>query len=122
MRRRAFESLVRRALKRIPKEFRDVMENLEIVIRRWPDPDFMQEVLGDRHAMAYGLFVGTPLPEQHVGDWGGLPAVIHIYQGPLERDFPDAENLAREVEITLVHEVAHYMGFDEEILTEYGYD
>ena len=122
MKRLAFEGLVRQALKRIPKEFRDAMENLEIVIEKWPDPLLMHEVLGDRKALAYGLFVGTPLPEQHSGDWGGLPAVIYIYQGPLEQDFPAAEDLAREVEITVVHEIAHYIGFGEDILTEYGYD
>lgn len=122
MKRREFEKLVRRALGRIPREFRDAMENVEIVIEDWPDPDLMQEMFGDRHALAYGLFVGTPLPEQHAGDWGGLPTVIQIYQGPLQQDFPAPQDLAREVEITLVHEIAHYMGFDEDILTEYGYD
>lgn len=119
---RTFEGLVRRALRRIPKEFRDAMENVEVVIEEWPDPALMEEVLGDRQALAYGLFIGAPLPEQHAGDWGGLPTVIQIYKGPLEQDFPDPEELAREVEITLVHEIAHYMGFDEDILTEYGYD
>jgi predicted Zn-dependent protease with MMP-like domain len=40
----------------------------------------------------------------------------------LEEDFPDHEELAREVEVTLVHEIAHFMGLDEGILREYGYD
>jgi predicted Zn-dependent protease with MMP-like domain len=47
--------------------------------------------------------------------------MIHIYQRPLEEDFPDREELEREVEITLAHEIAHYLGINEETLEEYGY-
>lgn len=117
-----FDALVSVALGKIPRLFHDAMKNLEIVVEDWPDPDLMEEITGDRHEVLYGLFVGTPLPEQSYDDWGALPPVIRLYQGPLEEDFPDPKDLEREIEITLVHEIAHFMGFDEEILTEYGYD
>lgn len=122
MRRAEFDALVERALARIPLRFREAMENVEIVVEDWPDPDLMLEVTGDREEVVYGLFTGTPLTERHYDDWGRLPDLIHLYRKPLEEDFPDPEELARQIEITLVHEIAHFMGFDEGVLREYGYD
>jgi len=121
MKRKAFDALVRRALDRIPRRFREAMNNIEIVVEDWPDPELMEEVTGERDAVLYGLFTGRPLPLQTAGDWGELPGLIFLYRGPLEEDFPDEEELAREIEITLAHEIAHYMGFDEDTLKEYGY-
>lgn len=117
-----FDSLVKSALRRIPRRFRAALDNVEIIVEDRPDPDLMEEVTGDRSEELYGLFTGTPLPERSFGDWGGLPSIIYIYRKPLQEDFPDPEDLAREVEVTLAHEIAHYMGFDEEVLREYGYD
>ena len=121
MRRSAFDELVQKAIRGIPQRFRDAMHNLEIVVEDWPDPDLMEEVTGDREAILYGLFTGRPLPMRNATDWGDLPSLIYLYRGPLEEDFSDPEELARQIEITLVHEIAHYMGFGEEILEEYGY-
>ena len=98
------------------------MGNVAIVIDDWPERDLMYEMYGDAETYIYGLFTGTPLPEQSVEDFGDLPAVIRIYQGPLEHDFADPAVLTRELEITLVHEIAHFMGFDEDELEDLGYD
>ena len=122
MNRHTFDALVRRALGNIPRRFRDTMQNLAIVVEHWPEPDLMEEVTGDPDTILYGLFTGIPLPERHVDDSGDLPTMIHLYQGPLEEDFPDPDELAREIEITLVHEIAHFMGLGEDVLEEYGYD
>jgi predicted Zn-dependent protease with MMP-like domain len=122
MKRSAFDALVQKALAGIPVQFREAMKNIEIVVEDWPDPDLMEEVTGERDAIIYGLFSGKPLPLHSVGDWGELPGLIYLYQGPLEEDFPDPDDLAHEIEVTLAHEIAHYMGFDEDILAEYGYD
>ncbi len=121
MRRSDFEALVESALRRIPRRFRDAMQNVGIVVEDWPAPDLMEEITGDRDEVLYGLFTGRPLTERHYDDWGDLPAMIHIFQGPLEQDFPDRSGLEREIEITLVHEIAHYLGIDENTLEEYGY-
>ena len=117
-----FDILLKRALARIPRRFRHAMENVEIVVEDWPDPELMLEVTGDREEVVYGLFTGTPLTERHYDDLGPLPALIHLYRKPLEEDFPGREELARQIEVTLVHEIAHFMGFDEQILRKYGYD
>ena len=120
--RRAFEKLVEKALERLPGEFRRAFDNLAIVIEDWPDPAIVEEITGDPSEVIYGLFSGTPLPERRFEDSGDLPPVIALYQGPLEEDFPDRGELAREVEITLVHELAHFMGFDEDAVREFGYE
>lgn len=117
-----FDALVDKALAKIPSPFLDAMENLAIVVEDWPDPNLMEETTGDPDELLYGLFSGVPLPERSIEDRADLPAVIHLYRGPLEEDFPDPAELEREVEITLVHEIAHFMGFDEDILARYGYD
>ena len=122
MNRRAFDRLVRQALRRVPRRFRDAMDNLAVVVEDWPEPELMEEVTGDPDDILYGLFTGTPLPERHLEDSGDLPAMIHLYQGPLEEDFPDQDELVREIEITVVHEIAHFMGFDEDELAGFGYD
>jgi predicted Zn-dependent protease with MMP-like domain len=122
MKRSEFDRLIKEALRKIPQQFRDAMENVEVVVEDWPDPALMEEVTGDPDEVLYGLFTGTPLPERHFDDWGNLPALIHIYQKPLEEDFPNRGELVREIEIALAHEIAHFMGFDEDTLREYGYE
>lgn len=120
--RRGFEKLVERAIARLPGEFQQALENLAIVIEDWPDPAIVEEMTGDPSEVIYGLFSGTPLPERRLEDSGDLPAVIALFRGPLREDFPDRGELAHEVEITLVHELAHFMGFDEDAVRELGYE
>jgi len=117
-----FERLVERALEQIPAPFRRAMHNVVIIVEDRPDPDIVEEITGDRNELIYGLFSGTPLPEQRVEDSGDLPPMIEIYLQPLVEDFPDMEELVAEIEITLVHEIAHFMGLDEEQVREYGYE
>src|SRR3972149_6683504 len=77
---------------------------------------------GDPDEVLYGLYIGTPLPDRGADYGNTTPDVIALYRGPLEEDFPDREELIYEIEVTLVHEIAHYFGFAEEILERYGYD
>ena len=122
MHRTEFESLVEKALEQIPIRFRLAMKNVAILIEEWPDPGVVEEITGCRDELIYGLFSGTPLSEQHIEDSGVFPPVIAIYQGPLVEDFPELNQLIAEIEITLVHEIAHFMGLDEEVVRAYGYD
>jgi predicted Zn-dependent protease with MMP-like domain len=117
-----FDARLREALQRIPAVFREAMTNLEIIVEDWPNPELMREVTGDPDEVLYGLFTGVPLPERHFDDPVQFPDLIYLYRGPLEEDFPDPEDLMLEIEITLAHEIGHYLGFDEETLAGYGYD
>lgn len=122
MRRHEFQRLAERVLQRVPLPFRQAMANVAIVVEDWPDPDLMGEITGDPETILYGLFSGRPLTQRHYDDWGDPPAVIHIYRKPLEEDFPERQELEREIEVTVAHEIAHYMGIDEETLAAYGYE
>ena len=122
MHRTEFESLVEKALEQIPTPFMQAIQNVAILVEEWPDPDVVEEITGCRGELIYGLFSGTPLSEQHIEDSGVLPPVIAIYQGPLVEDFPELDQLIAEIKITLVHEIAHFMGLDEEAVRAYGYD
>ena len=122
MHRTEFESLVEKVLEQIPIPFRQAMRNVAILVEEWPDPVVVESITGCRDELIYGLFSGTPLSEQHIEDSGVFPPVIAIYQGPLVEDFPELNQLIAEIEITLVHEIAHFMGLDEEVVRAYGYD
>ncbi|HLB94782.1 MAG TPA: metallopeptidase family protein [Nitrospiria bacterium] len=122
MKRQAFAKLVQLALDRIPEEFQAALKNLAIVISDHPSPKIMKEMTDGPDETLYGLYQGVPLPERGADYSGTTPDVIILYQKPLEEDFPNRRDLIREIETTLVHEIAHYFGFGEEVLERYGYD
>ena len=122
MARKNFQKLVQEALARIPKEFQAALNNVAIVIGERPGAEAQGEEFDPEEETLYGLYCGLPLPERTADNSGALPDVIYLYQEPLEEDFPDRDDLIEEIEITLVHEIAHYFGFDEETLERYGYE
>ncbi|MDQ3890761.1 MAG: metallopeptidase family protein [Actinomycetota bacterium] len=108
----SFEDHVRRALESLPGELRDAMSNVEIVIEEEnpEDPD------------VFGVYLGVPLTERDSGYAGALPDKIAIYRLPLEQEFGgDPELLEDEIRITVVHEIAHHFGIDEDRLAELGW-
>jgi len=122
MKRQTFAKLVQLALDRIPEEFQAALKNLAIVISDHPSPKIIKEMTDGPDETLYGLYQGVPLPERGADYAGMTPDVIILYQKPLEEDFPNRRDLIREIETTLVHEIAHYFGFGEETLKRYGYD
>lgn len=119
MTREEFEKLVEAAVERIPDEFRRAMQNVAIVIHDRPGPEAKRRGLRGR---LYGLYRGVPMPQKSVDEVSLGPDMIYLYQKPLEEDFPRREDLIREVEITVAHEIAHHFGFDDDTLHRYGYD
>jgi predicted Zn-dependent protease with MMP-like domain len=116
-----FDRALRKALSELPPVFRDALRNVAIVVEEWP-PDWLLDELGiPPDDTLYGYYHGVPLPERSIQDSGNLPDRISIYRGPLEEDFPDPSELAREIRITLLHEIGHYFGMQEEELERLGY-
>jgi predicted Zn-dependent protease with MMP-like domain len=97
-----FDTLVERALKRIPARFRKRLDNVVIVVEREP-----------RRPGLLGLYQGRPLTSRSASDGFYLPDQITIYQGPHERMARNIEHLEKIVAETLWHEIAHYFGMDE---------
>jgi predicted Zn-dependent protease with MMP-like domain len=107
-----FDEHVRAALDELPPHLATALENLAVVVEdeNPDDPDL------------FGLFQGVPLPERSSAAPPGPPNKISIYRLPLEESFPDPDDLREEIRITVLHELAHYFGIDEERLFELGYD
>ena len=106
-----FDDHVRAALDELPANLSAALTNVAVVVEdeNPDDPDLL------------GLYHGVPLPER--GDMAGLPPdTISIYRIPLEESFPDPGDLREEIRITVLHELAHYFGLDEDRLAELGYD
>lgn len=116
-----FDRALRKALSELPPEFRDALANVAVVVEDWPPDWLLDELDIPPEDTLYGFYHGVPLPERSVQDSGNLPDKISIYRGPLEEDFPDPAELSREIRITLLHEIGHYFGMDEEELTHLGY-
>jgi predicted Zn-dependent protease with MMP-like domain len=107
-----FEEHVRRALESLPDDLRSAMANVEIVVEdeNPEDPDLL------------GLYTGIPLTERDSGYSGVLPDKIAIYRLPLEEEFgDDPQLLEEEIRITVLHELAHHFGIDEDRLDELGW-
>ena len=117
----AFERLVERALAGIPSPFRESLAEVAIVIDDEPSRAQLIENELDPNDTLYGLYEGVPRTE-YGADWVAAPNRITLFRLPLEEDFPDPDDLADEVRITVIHELAHHLGIDDDRLTELGVD
>jgi predicted Zn-dependent protease with MMP-like domain len=98
----SFDEHVRAALDSIPPNLAKALDNVAVVVetQNREEPDL------------YGLF-----------DWPEyMPAKISIYRKPLEEDFPNAAELEEQIRITVLHELAHYFGFEEDRIADLGYE
>lgn len=116
-----FDVLVDEALATIPMPFAVALDEVAIVIADEPSDE--QRLENDLQAddTLYGLYEGVPRTE-YGADWVALPNRITLFRLPLEADFAEPEDLADEVWITVVHELAHHLGIDDDRLHELGID
>ena len=115
-----FERLVERALAGIPAPFRQALDEVAIVIDDEPSPRQRRENDLVDDEMLYGLYEGVPRTE-YAADSVAVPNRITLFRLPLEEDFPDPRDLAEEVRVTVVHELAHHLGIDDDRLDELGF-
>ena len=118
---RHFEALVSVALARIPPPFDRALAEVAIVIADEPDERQRLENGLAPDDRLYGLYEGVPRTE-YGADWVSLPNKITLFRLPLEADFADPDDLADEVRLTVVHELAHHLGIDDDRLGELGVD
>jgi predicted Zn-dependent protease with MMP-like domain len=106
-----FESLVADALDRIPPELSDVMDNVVILVEDDAPAD-APDLLG--------LYEGTPLTDR--GDYSGvLPDAIRLFRLPILRICETYDDVVEEVLVTVVHEIAHHFGIDDDRLHDLGW-
>jgi predicted Zn-dependent protease with MMP-like domain len=115
----AFEALVDRALAAIPAPYSDALQEVAILVEDEPSREQLRENgLGPDDGL-YGLYEGVPRTE-YAADLAAIPNRITLFRRPLEDDFPDAGELEEEVRLTVLHELAHHLGIDDDRLDELG--
>jgi len=120
MDRRAFERLVAEALNDLPETFREKLDNVEVVVEKWPDRETMR-LAGIRHpAHLLGFYHGVPQTKRTHNYGLILPDKISIYQRPIEMRCRTVERVRAMVHHVLRHEVAHHFGLDDARLREIG--
>jgi predicted Zn-dependent protease with MMP-like domain len=117
-----FARLVSRALESLPSEFLGRLENVQVDVEEWPSTDELVEAgLGPvERTSLLGLYHGVPLTGRG-SEYIGLPDRITIYQKPIEAAARgDEAEIVKQVRRTVIHEVAHYYGIDDDRLEELG--
>jgi predicted Zn-dependent protease with MMP-like domain len=117
-----FEALVADELNRLPEIFLRRLGELQIVIEDAPSGELLRSLgLDPRRDTLFGLYEGVPLPERSLGDNLPLPDRISIFYKPMLRECRTRRRLQREVRITLIHEIAHFLGMDDDTIDQLGY-
>src|SRR5210317_33522 len=111
-----FEEVVRLTISRLPDWVQEAMHNVEVLVLDEAD-DFLDP---DGEGLL-GLYTGVPLPEREANHAGELPDVIYIFRRPHLEMGLDLDALHEEIGRTLIHEIAHYFGMDDDHLDELGW-
>jgi predicted Zn-dependent protease with MMP-like domain len=118
MTRRQFESLVEKALRKLPRDFKARMANIAVVVEDWADDETLEEMGIEPPDTLYGLYRGIDLTRRDSGYGNVLPDTIHIYQGPIQEDCDSEAEMAELIRDVVIHEVGHYFGLDDETMEE----
>jgi predicted Zn-dependent protease with MMP-like domain len=111
----AFDALVRQAIDGVPSEYRRLLNNVAIVVEETPSQDVLDELGLESEDELLGLYSGISLEQDSFFSAGGqLPARISIYRRPILRLCRSAEEVVQEVRDTVVHEIGHHFGLDDE--------
>jgi predicted Zn-dependent protease with MMP-like domain len=118
-----FDREVRRAARKLPRQFRQCLDRVPVVVQDLPD-ESLADKSGDRDDVGpdiLGLFDGVPLPETSELHASQVrPSTIYLFQRNIERAAVDREDLVEQIRITLWHELGHYLGFEEEDMDDLG--
>jgi len=117
MERKRFEELVEAVFGELPEGLLAYVDNAVFVVEDWPDPETLASQGLNRPDELLGLYHGLPLDERHVDTTGNLPDRILLYQKSIERYARQTgEYLDDVIYDTLVHEIGHHFGLDEDEL------
>jgi len=118
-----FDAIATQAIERIPEELREYLDNVVISVQKEPSRDLLIEMgMDPDEDTLLGLYQGVALTDRSATEPPLYPDTIFIYQEPIEEMCDSVEEIEEEIEITVVHEIAHHFGIDEDRLAELGYD
>ena len=120
MERKYFERLVAEAANALPQEFQELLHNIEVVVEDGPTSEQLAEAGLKSGDSLLGLYEGVPLTERGSHYGMVLPDKISIFQRPIENACRSDAEIKAEVRRVVLHEIAHYFGFDDERLDELG--
>ncbi len=116
-----FLELVREAVESLPEQIARAMENVEVVVEPWPT---VQQLLAagitPGRGTLFGLYQGVPLTRRTSGYSLVLPDKITIFQGPIIAVHRSDDAIREQVRRTVIHEIAHHFGIDDDRLREMG--
>ena len=116
MTRKQFEAVVERSLRRLPRVFKEKLANIVVVVEDWADDETLEEMGIEPPDTLYGLYRGVDLTHRDSGYGNVLPDTVTIYQGPIEEDCEDEAEMEDVIRDTVVHEIGHYFGLDDETM------
>lgn len=116
MDRKEFEGLVAAALDNLPTEFKQKMENVEVVIEDWPTREQLKQAKQRHPAQLLGLYQGVPRTRRGRGYGLVLPDKITIFQRPIEAQCSLGYEIGAKIQEVVQHEIGHHFGLDEESL------
>jgi predicted Zn-dependent protease with MMP-like domain len=120
MTRKEFQDVVSAALDELPPAFQDALHNLDIQVRWAPNPDERRRARLRPHHDLFGIYLGIPITSRTSGYHMVVPDVIIIYQRSHEQACRTKQEMIEQARQTLLHEIGHYMGIDEDRLHELG--
>jgi predicted Zn-dependent protease with MMP-like domain len=109
-----FASLVEKALEELPEEFGELLDNVVVLVEEEPDPEDLEALGLEPGEDLFGLYQGTSRLERDSFYSAALPDRILIYRGPILRHCANRREVIREVRDTVVHELGHYFGMEED--------
>jgi predicted Zn-dependent protease with MMP-like domain len=115
-----FDAVLEEAVRSLPAKVGRALEEVTIAVDDYPDERLLEGADDLCGPDLLGLYTGTALPDRHHLDSGRLPDVIHVFKRNLEIACADRDELVREIRDTLLHEVGHYLGLDEDELEGLG--
>lgn len=116
-----FGRLVQEAIESIPPQFEPYMENVVVEVRPAPTRDLMRQAHYDGPGDLLGLYVGVPLPDKSVSALVDWPERVYIFQRNIESICDSPQDVVEEVRLTVLHEIGHHFGMDEDDLDELGF-
>jgi predicted Zn-dependent protease with MMP-like domain len=118
MKREEFEALVAKTIENLPLEFRERLENVDIVVEQWPNRGQLRQARAKNPGQLLGLYQGVPQIRRGRGYGLVLPDKISIFQGPVEAQCRFGEEVETKIVEVVRHEIAHHFGLDDRTLQE----